>query len=104
MEKNILVVDDCDTTRKLLSYIIREKGYRIFSATNGIEALEMLAANPVDLVLTDLNMPQMDGFEMTRSLRENDSYRELPVIMITTEAGEDARPIPLTPPRSPAWR
>lgn len=88
MEKKILIVDDCDTTRKLLSYIIRERGYKIISASNGIEALEVMAANPVDLVVTDLNMPQMDGFELSRSLRENESYRELPIIMITTEAGE----------------
>ncbi|MDO8426505.1 MAG: response regulator [Deltaproteobacteria bacterium] len=88
MEKKILVVDDCETTRKLLSYIIRDKGYKIIGASNGIEALEVMAANPVDLVVTDLNMPQMNGFELCRSLREQAEYRELPIIMITTESGE----------------
>ncbi len=88
MEKKILVVDDCETTRKLLSYIIRDKGYKIIGASNGIEALEVMAANPVDLVVTDLNMPQMNGFELSRSLREQAEYRELPIIMITTESGE----------------
>ncbi|MBI5491383.1 MAG: response regulator [Deltaproteobacteria bacterium] len=91
MEKKILVVDDCETTRKLLSYIIRDKGYKIVGASNGIEALEVMAANPVDLVVTDLNMPQMNGFELSRSLREQAEYRELPIIMITTEAGESDR-------------
>ncbi|MBI1911740.1 MAG: response regulator [Deltaproteobacteria bacterium] len=86
MEKKILIVDDCDTTRKLLSYIIRERGFKIVGACNGIEALEILAANPVDLVVTDLNMPQMDGYELSRNLR--DSYSELPIIMITTEASD----------------
>lgn len=88
MEKKILIVDDCGTTRKLLSYIIRERGYKIYGASNGIEALEMLATHPVDLVVTDLNMPQMDGFELSKSLRENDDYKETPIIMITTEASD----------------
>lgn len=88
MDKKILIVDDCDTTRKLLSYIVRERGYKIMSASNGIEALEVLASNPVDLVLTDLNMPQMDGFELSRNIRSADAYRELPIIMVTTEAGD----------------
>lgn len=88
MDKRILVVDDCDTTRKLLSYIIRERGYKIISASNGIEALEVMALNQIDLVITDLNMPQMDGFELCRTLRENADYKDLPVIMVTTEAGE----------------
>lgn len=88
MEKKILIVDDCDTTRKLLSYIIRERGYKILVASNGIEALEVMAGNPVDLVLTDLNMPQMDGFELSRNIRSADTYRTLPIIMVTTEAGE----------------
>ena len=93
MEKKILVVDDCDTTRKLLSYIIREKGYKIISATNGIEALEIMATDPADLIVTDLNMPQMDGYELSKSLRGQDSYRDIPIIMITTEAGEADRRI-----------
>lgn len=88
MGKNILIVDDCGTTRKLLSYIVRERGHTIFQAANGIEALEVMATNHVDLVLTDLNMPQMDGFELSRSLRANESYRELPIIMVTTESAE----------------
>lgn len=88
MEKRILIVDDCDTTRKLLSYIIRERGYKIIVASNGIEALEIMAANTVDLVLTDLNMPQMDGFELSRNIRAAEAYSDLPIIMVTTEAGE----------------
>ncbi len=88
MEKSILIVDDCDTTRKLLSYIIRERGYKIIGASNGIEALEVMAANPVDLVLTDLNMPQMDGFELSKNIRSADAYKSLPIIMVTTEGGD----------------
>lgn len=88
MEKKILIVDDCDTTRKLLSYIMRGRGYKIISASNGIEALEKLATNPVDLIVTDLNMPQMDGLELSKNLRSSEAYRNIPIIMVTTEAGE----------------
>lgn len=88
MQKKILIVDDCDTTRKLLSYIIKERGHVILGASNGIEALEVLAANPVDLVVTDLNMPQMDGFELSRNLKDNKAYKDIPIVMVTTEAGE----------------
>lgn len=88
MAKRILIVDDCDTTRKLLSYMIRERGYVAVGASNGIDALEKLATNPVDLIVTDLNMPQMDGYELSKSLRQNVSYRDIPIIMVTTEGGE----------------
>ncbi|MBI5826580.1 MAG: response regulator [Deltaproteobacteria bacterium] len=91
MEKKILVVDDCDTTRKLLSYIIKERGYRIITASNGIEALEVLAANHIDLVVTDMNMPQMDGLELSRNIKESGAYSKLPVIMVTTETAEADR-------------
>ncbi len=91
MEKKILVVDDCDTTRKLLSYIIREQGYRIITASNGIEALEVLAANHIDLVVTDLNMPQMDGLELSRNIKQSGAYPKLPIIMVTTETAEADR-------------
>lgn len=91
MEKSILIVDDCGTTRKLLSYIVKERGYRIINASNGIEALEVLAQNKVDLVLTDLNMPQMDGLELSRNLRKNEAYKELPIVMVTTEGEENDR-------------
>src|SRR4030065_2648211 len=88
MEKSVLIVDDCDTTRKLLSYIVRERGFKIVGASNGIEALEILATTPIDIVLTDLNMPQMDGYELSRSLRRQEAYKDLPIVMITTEASE----------------
>lgn len=88
MGKSVLIVDDCDTTRKLLSYIIRERGFKIVGASNGIEALEILATTQIDIVLTDLNMPQMDGYELSRTLRRQEDYKDLPIVMITTEASE----------------
>ncbi len=88
MSKNILVVDDCDTTRKILSYMVKGAGLNPVGATNGLDALEKLAQNEIAVVVTDLNMPQMDGFELVTSIRDNPSLKDLPVIMVTTEADE----------------
>jgi two-component system chemotaxis response regulator CheY len=84
----ILVVDDCRMTRRLLSMYLREAGYEVIVAENGLEALEKLGQEPYAAVITDLNMPQMDGIEFTRSIRANSGHQELPVIMLSTQ-GED---------------
>ncbi len=89
--KNVLLVDDCRTTRKLLTYLLKGEMLNIIEAENGIDALEKLAKNDVDLVLTDMNMPQMDGIELIKSMKEDDAYRDLPVIMLTTEAADEER-------------
>lgn len=89
--KNILIVDDCKTTRKLLSYLLKEAKLNITLAENGFDALEKLARNAIDIVLTDMNMPQMDGIELIRSMKEDDSYKNIPIVMLTTEADESER-------------
>ena len=88
-KKEILVVDDCKTTRKLLTYIIRGKGYNVVLAENGVEALEKLSQNTIGLIVTDLNMPQMDGLELAQNVRNDDSYINVPIIMVTTEVGKN---------------
>ncbi|MBI3392143.1 MAG: response regulator [Nitrospirae bacterium] len=88
MGKQILIVDDCSTTRKLLSIILKGRGYATIAAENGIDALEKLAQHAVDLVVTDLNMPQMDGLELIRTIRGNADMKNLPVVMVTTESDE----------------
>jgi len=89
--EQILVVDDCGVTRKLLSFMIKGGGYGITHACNGVDGLEKLAATDVDLIVTDLNMPLMDGLEFSNNVRAIDGYRHIPIIMLTTEAGEDDR-------------
>ena len=84
----ILVVDDCRVTRRLLSLYLQEAGYQVGLAENGLEALEMLGRESYDLVITDLNMPRMDGVELTRIIRHDPTYGNLPVIILTTH-GED---------------
>lgn|SRR5574341_383056 len=91
MAKSILIVDDCKTTRRLVGLYLKGEGYSLVQAENGLEALEKLAQGLVDLVITDMNMPHMDGVALTRSLREDAAFRSIPVIMLTTEAGERER-------------
>jgi adenylate cyclase len=95
----ILVVDDLPQNIRLMEAILSPRGYRVVSATSGREALERVASDPIDLVLLDILMPGIDGYEVCRSLRAEPATRFLPVVMITasgdqqkvaaTEAGAD---------------
>ncbi len=85
MSANILVVDDCDTTRKIISYMIKGAAHNPVTAVNGLDALEKLAQNEISLFVTDFNMPHMDGFELVRNMKESPASKDIPVIMITTE-------------------
>jgi CheY-like chemotaxis protein len=91
MAETILIVDDCATTRRLLSVYLRQEGYDLVHAVNGLDALEQLARRPVDLVITDLNMPQMDGVELTRTLKADPVLTGIPIVMLTTEGEERER-------------
>ena len=85
MVKNILVVDDCRTTRKIVSLYINNAGYKTIAAGNGVEAIEKLVSSEVDIIISDLNMPQMDGAGLVEWVRSNPSYRDIPFIILTTE-------------------
>lgn len=87
----IMVVDDCQTTRKLLGHYLRSKGYSVVFAENGLDALEQLAATSVNLIVTDLNMPYMDGIELVRTLRADPAFSDMPILMVTTEEDDIER-------------
>lgn len=87
----LLIVDDDKTTRKLLSLYLKGKGYEIATAENGLDALEKLGTETINLVVTDMNMPYMDGIELTKTLRADPAWSALPIIMVTTEADDDER-------------
>ena len=84
-------MDDSSTIRKLINYILRKKDYQITEAEDGIDALEKLINTKVDLVIADLNMPNMDGIELVKSLRNNFYYIDTPIIMLTTTRDENLR-------------
>ncbi|HEY1628804.1 MAG TPA: response regulator [Tepidisphaeraceae bacterium] len=86
MSYNILIVDDSATTRAMIKRTIRMANLPIaqmYESPNGKVALELLATTPVNLVLADLNMPEMDGFEMTRRIRTNEATKNIPVIVVS---------------------
>lgn len=88
----ILIVDDSATVRKLLVHTLKPKNYRCIEACDGFDALEKLAQHDdIRLVISDLNMPNMDGIELIANIRQNPQYNDLPIIMLTTEASQDNR-------------
>lgn len=83
----ILIVDDCPTTRKLMGLSLKSKGFDVVAAENGIDAIEKLASSKVNMIVTDLNMPYMDGLELIKRIR-SDYGKDIPILMVTTEADE----------------
>jgi len=89
---NILIVDDSATMRKIILRTIRQSGYAVddvLEAGNGKEALEVVKNNKVDLILTDINMPEMDGLELIEALRASPETQNMPILVISTEGAED---------------
>ncbi len=84
-EKKILAVDDSLSIRKSLSFILSNEGYEVVEAEDGVEALEKAQAEKFSLVITDINMPRMDGIELTKQLRQTQGYKFTPIIALTTE-------------------
>jgi two-component system chemotaxis response regulator CheY len=86
MKRNVLIVDDSEFTRNYHSYILREVGFTVVTAVDGADALEKLYSQPFDLVLTDINMANMDGYEFIRRVRSSGDYNDLPIVIISTES------------------
>ncbi len=87
----ILVVDDCQTTRKILSMYLKSKGFEVVSAENGLDAIEKLASHNVNLIMSDLNMPYMDGIELLKTLKSDPNLSHIPILMVTTEADPEEK-------------
>ncbi|QQX90374.1 response regulator [Gluconobacter sphaericus] len=88
---NILVVDDSRTMRDLVSRELRKDGYEVETSEDGVEALERISDFLPAVIITDLNMPRMDGLQLTRALRARSDTKYLPIIFLTTETGDDLR-------------
>lgn len=84
---NILAIDDSPSMRKMVSFTLKEAGHKVITAENGEAGLEAAKANKADLVLTDINMPMMDGISLVKALRELPDYENVPILVLTTESG-----------------
>jgi two-component system chemotaxis response regulator CheY len=91
MKKTIVIVDDFENTRRVIEYSLKNLEHDVLMAENGQEALKFFDGRKIDLLITDLNMPVMDGIELVENLRNNSTYMFLPIIMLTTERNQAKR-------------
>ena len=92
MPLNVLIVDDSAAIRKILERVLRHTDFQlgdVIEAGDGKEALDKLSGSDVGLVLSDINMPNMDGLEFLQHVKANDAWKALPIIMVTTEGSQD---------------
>lgn len=92
MSFNVLIVDDSSAMRAVIKKIVTISGFQMdqcLQAGNGREAMEILAGNWVDVIISDINMPEVNGLELLDQLSKNDTLKEIPVIMITTEGSSE---------------
>ena len=88
MAKTVLSVDDSSSIRQMVAFTLKSAGYEVIEAADGQEGLDKAKQKTVDLVLTDQNMPRMDGLTLIRTLRGLPNYRSTPILMLTTESGD----------------
>ncbi len=86
MARTIMTVDDAATMRKLISFTLRGAGHDVLEAEDGMRALTALSSRDVDLVITDINMPNLNGIELTRRLRSLPRHKTTPILIVTTES------------------
>lgn len=86
--KTILAVDDSATMREMVAFVLESAGYRVIEAEDGAKGLEQAKNSQVDLVVTDQNMPNMDGITLVKALRELNGYKTVPILLLTTESSD----------------
>jgi two-component system, chemotaxis family, chemotaxis protein CheY len=89
--QSILAVDDSASMRQMVSFTLKNAGYNVVEAVDGQDALEKAHSRDFDLVLTDQNMPRMDGIGLTRKLRDHPKFRNTPILILTTESSDQMK-------------
>ncbi len=87
--KNVLVVEDSKAIRSMMRVSLEEAGFAVAEAANGFEALKSLPTRPFDLIITDINMPDINGLELISFVRSNPSYNTIPLIIVSTEKSDE---------------
>lgn len=93
MAKSILVVDDSSSVRTVVGIALRGAGYEVLEASDGADALSRLEGRKVHLILSDVNMPGMDGLALLKALKQHPQHRFTPVVMLTTETSEEKKAV-----------
>lgn len=91
MSKTIVTVDDSPTMRRMVAFALRSTGHTVLEAPDGVAALALARSRALDLVITDVNMPNMDGLNLTRQLRALPTYSRTPILLLTTESDPDMK-------------
>ena len=91
MARTILTVDDSPSIRLMMQLTLKDAGFEVKQMSDGVEALEYAQQNTADLVLTDVNMPRMDGITLVRELRALPAYKNTPMLILTTESAQDKK-------------
>ena len=91
MKKTALTVDDSKTMREMVAFTLEGAGYDVIKACDGVDALNVLDGKSVDLIITDVNMPNMDGLTLVKELRARSEFRAVPILILTTEGGSDMK-------------
>jgi two-component system chemotaxis response regulator CheY len=91
MGKTVLIVDDSASMRQLVSFALKDAGYDVITAVDGKDALEKLGGTKVDMIVTDLNMPNMDGITLIKNIRSSTANKFTPVVMLTTESQDSKK-------------
>lgn len=91
MAKIIMTVDDSASVRQMVAFTLKSAGYEVVEAVDGRDALAKLQGRKVNMVITDLNMPNMDGIELTRALRGDAGHKFVPIVLLTTESQDNKK-------------
>ncbi len=88
MSKTVLTVDDSRTMRDMLMLALSDAGFRVVQAVDGVHGLEVLGGDPPDVIVTDINMPRLDGFGFIEAVRKDARFRATPILVLTTESDQ----------------
>jgi len=91
MSKTIMTVDDSSSIRQMVSFTLKKEGYEVIQAVDGNDALEKLKTAQVNMVITDLNMPNLDGISLIKKVRAIPAYKFIPIIMLTTDSQDSKK-------------
>lgn len=103
MAKTILIVDDSASLRQVINITLSSAGYEVVEACDGIDALSKLDGRKFHLIISDVNMPNMDGITLVQEVKKKPEYKFTPIIMLTTESQEEKKLRAKPPARVPGW-
>lgn len=86
MPKKILIVDDSESIREVVSFTLENEGFKVLVANDGTDALKFLDGREIDMIITDLHMPEMDGITLIKHVRAMEAYQRIPILFLTTES------------------